>query len=146
MQTVQGSRLAKDQFCRKYDVAIDYNEDTPYLGLEAADQIRDICISRGAQAKVSSIHVNTWFGQYDKLSTTLLFMENVLGQSNPKDTIMFFGDSPNDEQMFKYFPYSCGVANILQFEKSMTSLPTYVASLEGGDGFAESIAHFLSLK
>ncbi|MFZ5974967.1 MAG: HAD family hydrolase [Bacillota bacterium] len=146
LQKVPGCRVAKDQFCRIYDLAIDFNEDPPHLGLEAAEEIRSICVSMGAEAKISSIHVNTWFGKYDKLSTALMFLSEVLGETHPKERVMFFGDSPNDEPMFAYFPVSCGVANIEPFVSTMKHLPTYVAPHAGGEGFADAVEHFLSLR
>jgi HAD superfamily hydrolase (TIGR01484 family) len=146
LDKVPGSRVSKDQFSRVYDLAIDYNEDPPYLGLEAAEEIKNICISMGAEAKVSSIHVNTWFGKYDKLSMTEMFMREVLNEDDIKEKVMYFGDSPNDEPMFEYFPHSCGVANIKPFVDKIKHLPTYVTTKESGQGFAEAIDHFLSLK
>ena len=146
LHSVPGCRVAKDQFCRVYDLAIDFNEDPPYLGLEAAEEIRTICVSMGAEAKISSIHVNAWFGKYDKLATTLMFMRAILGENQPKDSVMFFGDSPNDEPMFEFFPVSCGVASIKPFVPAMKHLPTYVAPDAGGQGFAHAIGHFLSMR
>ena len=143
LKAVPGCRVAKDQFCRVFDLAIDFNEDPPHLGLDAANQIKDLCEKMGAVAKVSSIHVNAWFGSYNKLSMALLFAREILKEENPKGSILFFGDSPNDEPMFEYFPASCGVANIKPFESMMTHLPTFVTSQEGGEGFAEAVAWFL---
>lgn len=141
---VPGCRVAKDQFARIYDLAVDFNEDPPYLGFEAAEKIKEICVSMGAQAKVSSIHVNTWFGDYDKLSMTELFLKEILHEDNIRETCMFFGDSPNDEPMFSYFPNSCAVANILPFIGKIEHLPAFVTELEGGKGFAEAIRHILA--
>ncbi len=146
LKGVPGCRVAKDQFARIYDLAMDFNEDPPYLGFEAAEKIKAICISMGAQAKVSSIHVNTWFGYYNKLMVTELFMKQILNEENIKEKCMFFGDSPNDESMFAYFPNSCAVANILSFVSNIKSFPTFVTKLEGGKGFAEAISHILSFK
>jgi 3-deoxy-D-manno-octulosonate 8-phosphate phosphatase KdsC-like HAD superfamily phosphatase len=100
----------------------------------------------GAEAKVSSIHVNAWFGDYNKLSMALLFSDEILKEENPKKTILFFGDSPNDEPMFEYFPASCGVANVRPFESLMTHLPAFVVTREGGEGFAEAIEYLLKSK
>ena len=100
----------------------------------------------GAQAKVSSIHVNAWFGDYNKLSMTKLFMETVWGETEIRDKILWFGDSPNDEPMFAYFPNSCGVANIKPFVDRIQHLPTFVAPYEGGEGFAAAIDHLLKLQ
>ncbi|MDR0599658.1 MAG: HAD-IIB family hydrolase, partial [Treponema sp.] len=134
LREVPGSREAKDQFCRIYDLAIDFNEDPPHLGLDAAHKIKAICVSMGAEAKVSSIHVNAWFGEYDKLSMALLFMKEILAEEAPQKTALFFGDSPNDEPMFAHFPLSCGVANIRPFVSLMKSLPAFVTAREGGEG------------
>jgi hypothetical protein len=143
-QKVPGCRAAKDQPYRLCDLAIDYNEDPPHLGLGAAEEIRAVCASMGAEAKISSIHVNAWFGKYDKLSTTLSFLCE-MGETRPKETVFFLGDSPNDEPMFEYFPMSCGVANVKPFVPMMKHLPAYIAPREGGEGFADAIAHFLSV-
>lgn len=146
LKGVPGCRVARDQFARVYDLAVDFNEDPPRLGLEAAEKIRSICVSMGAQAKISSIHVNAWFGSYDKLEMTRLFLKEIRGESDPKGSCMFFGDSPNDEPMFSYFPLACAVANILPFAGTLRSLPAYVAEQKGGAGFAESVEHILSLR
>lgn len=146
LKEVPGCRVAKDQFARIYDLAIDFNEDPPYLGFEAAEKIKDICISMGAHAKVSSIHVNAWFGHYDKLMMTELFLKQVLKEDNIKEKCIFFGDSPNDEPMFAYFPNSCAVANILPFVEKIKHLPTFVTTQEGGKGFAEAISQILSFR
>ena len=145
LKGVPGCRVARDQFARVYDLAIDFHEDPPFLGLEAAEKIRDICVAMGAEAKISSIHVNAWFGDYNKLSMTERFMEEILKEENIKEKVIFVGDSPNDEPMFGYFPLSCAVANILPFEKMLRHLPSYITLREGGEGFAEMVKHILTL-
>jgi len=138
-------RVSKDQFSRIYDLAIDFNEDPPYLGFKVAEQIKDICESMGAEAKVSSIHVNTWFGDYNKLSMTELFLKEIWNEKDIKDKVIFFGDSPNDEPMFAYFTNSCAVANVKPFIDQITNLPTYITQKEAGAGFAEAIDHLLTI-
>lgn len=145
LAAVPGCRIARDQFCRKYDLAIDFCEDAPRLPLSAAEEIRRVCEARGAHAKISSIHVNAWFGDYDKRSMAELFFREVLREDAVSQSI-FFGDSPNDEPMFSAFPLACAVANIAPFAARMAHLPPYVASLPGGAGFAEAAAHILAQK
>lgn len=145
LSNVPGCRVAKDQFSRIYDLAIDFNEDEPRLGFEAAEKIKNICTSMGAMAKISSIHVNAWFGDYDKLSMTELFFSQVLKETALKQTILFFGDSPNDEPMFAYFPLSCGVANIRAFGNTIVHFPTFVTKQQAGRGFAEAVDQLLKL-
>src|SRR6185437_16757673 len=67
---VPGSALASDQQYRETDLAIDYCEDVPPLPREAVDRIVALMQAQGMTAKVSSIHVNGWFGSYDKLAMT----------------------------------------------------------------------------
>jgi len=141
-----GCRVAKDQFARLYDLAIDFCEDPPRLGFETAQRIRRIAEAMGAQAKVSSIHVNIWFGDYDKLTMARLFFERVWGAKDLPQAGLFVGDSPNDEPMFAAFPASCGVANVMAFADSMKYLPAYITEGEGGAGFAEAVDRILALR
>ncbi len=146
LAAVPGCRVAKDQFSRVYDLAVDFAEEPPILSLDGAERIRTVCESMGAHAKVSSIHVNAWFGDYDKLSMTELFLREVLGDTDFLHSVLFFGDSPNDEPMFAHFPVTCGVANVVPFAGHMNHLPAYVAPLEGGQGFAAAIDAFLRIR
>ena len=63
-----------------------------------------------------------------------------------RQCFLFCGDSPNDEPMFQFFPFSAGVNNILRFAERMQHLPTFVADREGGEGFAEIVETVLSLR
>ncbi len=134
-----GVRKARDQFARIYDLAIDFNEDPPRLGYETAVDIKKICDRLGAESKISSIHVNVWYGSYSKLETAVLFMmENYgLSEDDFKKYAVFCGDSPNDEPMFEYLPNSFAVANILDFKEILKHEPAYLASQCGGKGFVE---------
>ncbi len=136
---VPGSAVSADQNFRDTDLAIDFCEDVPPLDSRAVQRIKEIFEEAGAVAKVSSIHVNGWFGSHDKLSMTRRFCREVLGfdlQDNLEQSI-FVGDSPNDAPMFAYFPMSFGVANVRDFEEQLDACPAWVASERGGDGFVE---------
>jgi HAD superfamily hydrolase (TIGR01484 family) len=148
LQKVPGCELASDQFCRLMDLAIDFCEDVPALPKSEVQKIVDIFKSHGAQAKVSSIHVNGWFGDYDKLSMSLKFLAQEFGVSSEdaKKVCAFSGDSPNDEPMFQYFPHSFAVANIQNFVDQIKAKPTYVARERGGIGFTEIASAILKYK
>jgi hypothetical protein len=136
---VPGTREAKDQFSRLFDLAIDFREEPPFLDFSAAMKIKEICESFGAEAKISSIHVNTWFGKYDKLDMITIFLREIcrldIGEDRTK--AFFVGDSPNDEPMFRYFPLSAAPANIKDFSEMLQDSPAYVSSMGYGTGFAE---------
>lgn len=139
------ARAAADQFARIYDIAIDFCEDEPKLPLSYAEEIRAFCETMGAEAKVSSIHVNAWYGKYDKRSMAEYYFARIL-KEEIGETAIFFGDSPNDAPMFARFPLSCGVRNIAPFVGSMSALPRFVTEGCGGAGFAEAAAHILALR
>jgi HAD superfamily hydrolase (TIGR01484 family) len=143
---VPGLRLAKDQPYRLFDVALDFAEEPPRLPIATAKKAKEFCEAAGARAKISSIHVNAWFGDYDKLSMSELFLSGMLGW-DPTITsrgALFVGDSPNDEPMFRRFELSCGVANLRQYVGFMESLPSYITDMPYGAGFAELCAFILS--
>ncbi len=146
LKKVPGSRVASDQAYREADLAVDYCEDVPPLSIEDVKRIVSCFESTGAKAKISSIHVNGWFGNYDKLTMTKMMFEEVFCQrlEDVKDQVIFIGDSPNDSPMFSYFPHSVGVANILQFMGIMDHSPAWVTKREGGYGFAEMVDVLLS--
>jgi HAD superfamily hydrolase (TIGR01484 family) len=136
---VPGTRIAADQAYRVADLAIDYAEDTGPLPPEDIDRIVALMREAGASAKVSSIHVNGWFGDWDKLAMTRRLFEEAYGidLDRQRDAVVFIGDSPNDEPMFAHFPLSVAVANILPFLPRLTSVPAYVTEKPAGAGFVE---------
>lgn len=135
--------VASDQPYREFDLAIDYAEDVPPLSLDEVKEIVAICKAHGANVKMSSIHVNCWFGDYDKLSMTKVFSKEVLGMDlddlGTRSRALFIGDSPNDQPMFSFFPVSVGVANIRKFDSLITTPPSHVTSAPAGLGFAELV-------
>ena len=142
---VPGCALASDQPYRETDLAIDYCEDVAPMPLATAQRIADLMHQAGLRAKISSIHVNGWFGEYDKLAMTrLLFAERFgwdLAVRNRE--AVFAGDSPNDAPMFAFFDQSVGVANLRRFDSLDFERPKYVAAAAAGAGFAELARHLL---
>jgi HAD superfamily hydrolase (TIGR01484 family) len=144
MAEVPGSALATDQLYREGDLAIDFREDVPPLPREAVDAIVAIMHDEGMTAKVSSIHVNGWFGDHDKLGMTRTFVAEVLGVDldAERDRFVFAGDSGNDAPMFAFFPLSVGMANVRDFLDRIDTPPAFVTDGEAGEGFVE-LAEFL---
>lgn len=139
LKEVPGCALASDQFCRLMDLAIDFCEDVPALTESSIQKIVDLFHHEGAIAKVSSIHVNGWFGKYDKLSMALRFLkqEFSVDEKHAVKVSAFVGDSPNDEPMFQFFSNSFAVANFRKYADQVKYPPTYIAELDGGLGFSE---------
>ncbi|MBV6656923.1 MAG: HAD family hydrolase, partial [Devosiaceae bacterium] len=76
---IPGAALASDQQYREADLAIDFCEDVPPLSEAEIDRIVVHFKAAGAVAKVSSIHVNGWFGDWDKLTMTKRFLADEFG-------------------------------------------------------------------
>lgn len=139
LAAVPDAGIASDQPYREADLAIDFREDVPPLGAEAVDRIVALFHEAGATAKISSIHVNGWFGDYDKLGMTRIFMRECFGidLDSARDEFVFVGDSPNDAPMFAFFRHAVGVANVRDFADRLNACPAYVTQAEAGAGFVE---------
>jgi len=136
---VPGAAIASDQLYREADLAIDFCEDVPALPHAEIAHIVKIFEAHGAHAKVSSIHVNGWFGDYDKLTTSRLMMRELFGVDleAARTRYVFSGDSPNDAPMFGFFPNAVGVANVRDFATDMDHLPRWITAARSGAGFVE---------
>lgn len=139
LAAVPGTALASDQPYRELDLAVDFCEDVPPLGDAAIDAIVRCFEGAGATCKVSSIHVNGWFGAFDKLAGIRALHLDRWGASIDPARWAFFGDSANDEPMFAAFPLSVGVANVRRFLPRMKRGPTWITQGEGGHGFVEAM-------
>lgn len=139
LATVPGCGIAADQAYREADLAIDFCEDVPPLGRDAVTRIVALFEAEGAQAKVSSIHVNGWFGAFDKLATASSLFADLWGldAAAMKAQVAYAGDSPNDSPMFGFLPLSVGVANVRDLEDLLPAKPAYVTPSRGGAGFVE---------
>ncbi|WP_135466761.1 HAD family hydrolase [Crenalkalicoccus roseus] len=138
MAAVPGAAIAADQPFRLFDLAVDFREDAGPLGLDAAERIAAIFRAGGAEAKISSIHVNAWIGRWDKLSGIRhLFATLWRPLDEVLDRVAYCGDSPNDSPMFAAVPLSVGVANVLPFLPAMPAAPAFVTRAEAGAGFVE---------
>lgn len=139
LAAVPGAALASDQLYREADLAIDFCEDVPRLPPAAIDRILALFAAAGATAKVSSIHVNGWFGHYDKLTMTRTLMQEAFGVDLDAEraAYVFAGDSPNDAPMFAFFPKAVGVANLRDFLDRLESAPAYLTTASAGAGFVE---------
>ncbi len=148
LAAVPGAAVSADQAYRESDLAIDFREDVTPLDRQSIDTIVRIFTDAGATAKVSSIHVNGWFGDFDKLSMTKRFIGDTQSAdfSAANSRLMFVGDSPNDVPMFEAFENSVGVANVRKFTDRMTRLPNWITQKEGGEGFAELAQRLLTAR
>lgn len=148
LAAVPGAAIAADQAGRDCDLAIDFAEDVGPLDNASIRRIVAIFEAHGAVAKVSSIHVNGWFGDYDKRSMCERLLAEHFRTSRRAigERAAFIGDSPNDAPMFACFPCSIGVANLERFFDSLSAYPRWITRRPGGLGFRELADRLLAAR
>jgi hypothetical protein len=147
LREVPGSRLATDSAGRVTDIAVDHSEFA-HLTPDQIAQVVAVMQAEGMHATVSSIHINAWFGEHDKLSGARWIVRRLYGRDLDAETAhwVYVGDSTNDQRMFGHFPLSIGVANLLHFAAALTTWPAYLAAGERGAGFAEIVQALLAAR
>jgi hypothetical protein len=139
MESVPAARISADQPYREADLAIDVAEDGPVLSEQEIDRVLECFSEAGATAKLSSIHVNGWYGTYDKLVMTRRLLADVFGLDADTDNprMLFVGDSPNDAPMFGFFRNSVAVANFREAASRSAVNPRWITAKSHGAGFAD---------
>lgn len=142
--TIAGAQRSQDSAGRETDIAIDHSEFT-HLPAAAIDAVVQTMQAAGMTATVSSIHINGWYGEHDKLAGARWIVRQLFGRDldAERDRWVYVGDSTNDQVMFEHFAHSVGVANIRRFEAQLTHPPRYITQGERGAGFAELAKHVL---
>ena len=144
LKEVPASRLAQDSAGRETDIAFDHSEFN-HLPQTAMDDVLHILRSEGMTATVSSIHINAWFGEHNKLEGARWIVRALWGRDLDAeiDQWVYVGDSTNDQVMFAHCANSVGVANIRRFESQLSHPPQFITRGERGAGFAELAQHLL---
>ena len=147
LRDVPGTLLSRDSPGRETDIAIDHSEFTQ-LAPDAIAQVVRIMQVEGMSATVSSIHINGWFGDHNKLVGARWIVRELYGRdlAAEMDRWVVVGDSTNDQLMFEAFTHSVGVANIRRFAAELKHWPRYVTVGERGAGFAEVARLLLSTR
>ena len=143
--TVPGANRATDSMGRECDIAVDHSEFTQ-MPQAQIDQCVAIMKAAGMNATVSSIHINGWFGDHNKLEGARWIIRELfdIDLDATLDRWVYIGDSTNDQLMFQNVPLSVGVANIARFVPQLQHLPRYVTEAERGDGFVQLADHLLA--
>jgi HAD superfamily hydrolase (TIGR01484 family) len=121
-------QLAHDQRFRLADVAIDI-VGYPRAEVDAlAEQIRAL----GGTVAISSVHINTWIGDYNKRTMSERLLRRLgLDDVDLAEKVCFAGDSRNDAPMFAFFGKTFGVANILPVLDDLPKKPRCSRRAEG---------------
>jgi HAD superfamily hydrolase (TIGR01484 family) len=145
LREVPGATLARDSAGRETDIAVDHSEFI-HLPQNIIDHVVAVMQEEGMNATVSSIHINGWYGDHNKLSGARWVVRELLGRELDEELErwVYVGDSTNDVLMFEHFPHSVGVANIARFADQLAHAPRWVTVGERGKGFAEVVEAILA--
>ncbi|MGJ7546458.1 HAD-IIB family hydrolase [Variovorax sp. LT1R16] len=144
---IPGAVRATDSTGRETDIAIDHSE-FQHLSEAQIAAVVALMQREGMRATVSSIHINGWYGDHNKLVGARWIVRELWGRNLDEelDRWAYVGDSTNDQLMFKTFAHSIGVANVARFVPQLADLPRYVTAGERGAGFAEAAVAILSAR
>ncbi|MDI9335932.1 MAG: HAD-IIB family hydrolase [Gammaproteobacteria bacterium] len=144
-QSIPNAKPSLDNSGRVTDLAIDHHE-THYLPPNDIIQVVDIMRQNGLQVTVSSIHINGWFGDYNKWLGTRWLFKKLYNRdlSAELNHWLYVGDSKNDEMMFEHFIHTFGVANIKDYLSELDHPPRYITRGHQGRGFVEIAQKILS--
>lgn len=122
--------LSTDSFGREADRAIELSDlgDNPKL----KNDIAQFFDENNVNYSTSNVHMNFWCGDISKMNAINSFlMSHNLGELEES---IFFGDSLNDETVFKDHPHSVGVSNISKVLGKLKFLPTHVLKGDENEG------------
>lgn len=151
LSRVPRARLALDNMGRLYDTAFDLVEDGPQVDELSANDIRGVLERGGLRTVQSSVHINAWFGDFDKAKMVNRYLMDIEGGAlrDVAKTLLYIGDSVNDAGMFAAAGVSVGVANVarvLSTLEEMNSAPEFVTLSEMGAGFCEVVQKLVLLR
>ena len=125
--------LSIDSFGRKTDRAIELYE---LQNLDLKRQVEEFLTEKELNFSCSNVHLNFWKGQISKMKGISYFMENFYSGLS-LENCLYFGDAPNDQDVFKELPNCVGVSNINPFLSEINYRPRFVLEgkeNEGGSG------------
>ena len=116
--------MSLDSFGRKTDRAIEFSQ----MKDEDVMRVENFLDRNGAHYSRSNVHINFWLGDISKSKGVTHFLKHYAPHIKAEETI-FYGDSLNDESMFKDFQNSVGVSNIISVLDELNYKPKII--LEG---------------
>ncbi|MEC7278225.1 MAG: HAD family hydrolase [Bdellovibrionota bacterium] len=123
-------RLSVDSFGRHTDRAIELSDlnDNPSLDKE----VRAFLKENEVNFSTSNVHLNFWCGEISKMKAINTFLSEY-GPQELEETL-FFGDSLNDQSVFRDHPKSVGVANIAKVLDVIEHRPAVILTGEENEG------------
>lgn len=133
--------LSADSFGRETDRAIElFDLQDPNL----KNDVEAFLTEKKINFSTSNVHLNFWKGEISKIKAIEYFLKNYSEHS--LDDSIFFGDSLNDQTVFKVMKNTVGVSNIKSVLERMDHKPKTILEgkeNEGPDGVLNSLKKIL---
>ncbi len=117
----------------------DWTYANPGFATDDLHRMKQICADAGWGFVYSNVqcHIKPW-GQNKQTGLLEVLSKHLSIQRSPEQLITI-GDSPNDDELFDpaVFPYSVGVANVVQYLADMQFTPGAIAAHPEQRGFLE---------
>ena len=123
-------RLSADSTGRVTDRAIELFD---LKDEELLESIQTFMTSQNINYSTSNVHLNFWCGEVSKYEASKYLISRFFKDYSIEETI-FFGDSLNDQSMFRNIEHSVGVSNIDQVLDIMEFKPNIILKGEKNSG------------
>lgn len=131
LKKFHGLELTIDSIGRRTDRAIELDDLTE--DLERMKEIKAFMEKEKINYSQSNVHLNFWCGEVSKYKAVVEFMKRNYSSISLDQTV-FFGDSLNDESMFKNLSNTVGVSNIKSVLKKLEYEPSEILVGEENEG------------
>jgi len=130
-KTFPNAEMSLDSFGRETDRAIEltYLQENP----EEFEKIKSFLKENNINFSTSNVHLNFWCGNLSKMESIHYFLENYRPDISLEESV-FFGDSLNDESVFKGHPQSVGVSNVEKVLHILDHPPQIILKGEDKEG------------
>lgn len=124
-------KLSADSFGRLTDRAIELSD--LLLNVDLLKEVKKFLEKEDINFSTSSVHLNFWNGEVSKYKAVKNFMGEYLPEISLEHCI-YFGDSLNDQSMFRHFENSVGVSSINEILSKLEYKPRTILHGPENDG------------
>ena len=135
-------KLSADSFGRLTDRAIELSD--LLSDVELLKDVKTFLEKEKINFTTSNVHLNFWSGEVSKYKAVMTFLDQFYPEVSDEECI-YFGDSLNDQSMFRYFEHSVGVSSINEILSKLDYKPSLILNGEENDGPDGVYNHLVSL-
>lgn len=128
--------MSADSFGRRTDRAIEFSMMDP----ADVEKVEKYLTDEKVNFSRSNVHINFWVGDVSKSNAVNYYLKNYAPHVS-KDECIFYGDAMNDESMFKFFPNTVGVSNIISVLDKLEYKPSIILEGKENSGAHGVYAH-----